>query len=54
MERFLCLNFQTGDLDEDGVNDLAVGADKDNAEVLITDNTHYHMNTDGSVDSTVD
>ena len=44
-----------GDLDGDGVNDLAVGADKDNAGGANRGTIHIiHMNTDGSVDSTVE
>ena len=44
-----------GDLDGDGVNDLAVGASKDNANGN-NDGTIYiiYMNTDGSVKSTVE
>ena len=44
-----------GDMDGDGVNDLAVGADKDNAGGANRGTIHIiHMNTDGSVDSTVE
>ena len=44
-----------GDLDGDGVNDLAVGADKDNAGGANRGTIHIiHMNTDGSVKSTVE
>ena len=44
-----------GDLDGDGVNDLIVGADKDNAGGANRGTIHIiHMNTDGSVKSTVE
>jgi len=44
-----------GDLDGDGVNDLAVGASKDNANGNNDGTIHImYMNTDGSVKSTVE
>ena len=44
-----------GDLDGDGVNDLAVGASKDDGEGTNRGAVHImFMNTDGSVDSTVE
>ena len=44
-----------GDLDGDGVNDLAVGADEDDDSGANRGAVHImFMNTDGSVDSTVE